>query len=272
MKNNFYKRLLGGEEVAKVLVAAAEQAKTDFSTDASELDGNEVTQFSLDTIKNVRTYGTEYTLLVGMLLEMHRQLTLKENGIFNNVLEDIGMSKTQAYRFIAVWKKCGRRLASNSKLTAMFVPEALKLLCEPRVPEKARMEAFELAESGKQVNIQMAKSTCAKHLPKGEEKPIASVAKDEKREVKMPGLPSTCEPSPKVQSSVKSMPKSRRSLLSFVGDFARLVVQAQGKSVDVKAISKQVLADVIRDTEKFLAEMRRQHAMMKDNSELTKEG
>lgn len=267
MKTNFYKRLLDGEDAAKVLIDAAETSKTDFSQDAAELDGNEIVQFSLETIKNVRTYGTEYTLLVGMLLEMHRQLTLKEQGIFTNVLADLGMSRTQAYRVIAVWKRCGQQLTKTPALTAMFVPEALKLLCEAKVPEAARTEAFELAVNGKQINIQQAKNICTKHVPEDpKQSALAGVKKLKRSDAKQNKSPSEND------KSNNAKPKGRRSLLSFVGDFARLVVQAKGETVDIKAISKPVLANVIRDTEKFLAEMRRQHALMNDKSTLTKAG
>lgn len=265
MKTNFYKRILDGEEVANVLIDAAKYSKTDFTSDAAELDGNEVVQFSLETVKNVRNYGNKHTLLVGMHLEMHRQLTVKENGIFANVLADLGMSKTQAYRNIAVWKLCGQRLTQMPELTAMFVPEALKLLCEARVPEAARTEAFKLVGDGKQVNIQHAKNICAKFLPQDQLEPSETSAKKPKpADVKPKKSPLASD------KSARSMPKTRRSLLSFVGDFAKLVVQTKGKSVDVTTVSKPVLAHVIRDTEMFLAEMRRRHALMNDTSTLTK--
>ena len=267
MKTNFFRRLLAGEEATKVVLDAAANGITDFSSDAADLNGNEVVQFSVATIRNVRRYGNEYILLVGMFLEMHRQLTRKEERIFMNVLADLGMSKTQAYRVMAVWRFCGHRLAINPKLTVLFVPEALKLLCEARIPESAREEAFKLAENGKQINIKLAKDICEKHLPSNKIQPVDVVThKEQSAEPK---------PSSATDSTTKSMPSakpSRRSLLSFVGDFAKLVVQAKGKSVDVTTISKPVLANVIRDTEKFLAELRRQHSMMTDTSKLTKVG
>jgi len=267
MKNNFYKRLLGGEEVTKVLVDAAATQKSDFSEDVAELNGNEVVQFSMETIKNIRAHGNKYIFVAGGLLEMHHQLTLKEGGIFKNVLDDLGMDKTQGYRLMGVWRRCGQRLTQNPELTAMFTPEALKILSEERFPEAARAEAFELAGDGKQISIKLAKSICAKHLPDTSEKQSDTVAKRSKQ--------ADSKPSKTVgtgEKTGKSLPKARRSLLSFVGDFARLVVQTKGKTVDVTKISKPVLANVIRDTEKFLAEMRRRHALMNDKSNLTKAG
>ena len=227
MKTNFYKRLLNGEEATSILIAAAEHAQTNFSSDVAELEGNEVTQFCLMAIKNVRTYGIGCILLTGMQLEMVRQLTLEENGIFANVLEDLGLSKTQAYRGIRVWKYCGQRLANKPELTAMFVPEALKLLCEANVPEEARMEAFALAGNGKQINIRVAKEICAKHCPEAKKEPIAP-SKKEKPLAAQPSKTSSARANP-----AKSSSQGRKSLLAFVGDFARLVVQTKGKTVDV---------------------------------------
>lgn len=253
------KRIIGGESPAKVLLDIAKSDPESLKDVGQELDGHEVLQLGVITSESLRASAVESVIFDGFLLDLYQRATAEEKQLFSNMLEDVDISRTQAYRSIAVWRKLGPQLANSPDVMRRFVPEAMKLICEARVSDAAREEVLDLATSGRRVNIKLVQEVCTKH----------NVAVGETAKPK--SQPSIAkQPASKRKSVPATEAKRQGAIFSFVGDFVRLVVKAKTESGNNDP--RPVLADVIRDTEKCLAELRRRYAVMKEKSRLNKVG
>jgi hypothetical protein len=147
-EKNPCKRIVDGEPPAKVLLDTAKRDLKTLRGIGSELDGNEMMRLGVITSESIRASAVESTVLQGFLLDLYQIATAQEKQLFKNMLEDIEISRTQAYRSIAVWRKLGPRLVSEPKVMRRFVPEAMKLICEEKYPTAARDEVVDLANRG----------------------------------------------------------------------------------------------------------------------------
>lgn len=248
------KRIINGEPPAKVLLDTAKAGPKSLQYVDLELDGNEKTRLGIITSETLRVSAVESIILQGFLLDLYQIATNEEKQLFASMLEDVEISRTQAYRSIAVWRKLGQRLVSSPEVMRRFVPEAMKLVCEAKMPEAARDEVFELAVKGRRINTKLVHEIGSKHGVSSEATKPVSRAQAKPSKVEKP----------------KSESRKQSAIFSFVGDFVRLVVKTKGGAVDTA--SPSVMADVIRDTEKCLEVLRRRYAAMKNKSKLTKAG
>lgn len=254
-EKNPCKRIVDGEPPAKVLLDTAKRDPRTLQGIGKELDGNEMMRLGVITSESLRASAVESIVLQGFLLDIYQIATTEEKQLFANMLEDVEISRTQAYRSIGVWRKLGAKLVSSPDVMRRFVPEALKLVCEEKYPAVARDEVLGLATKGRRINIKLVAEIGDKHgLSAQPAKPVKTGKVTQ----------------PKRAQESKPAPKKQNAIFSFVGDFVRLVVKTKGDSQS--DVTPPVLADVIRDTEKCLAELRRRYAAMKNKSKLTKVG
>ncbi len=104
-------------------------------------------------------------LIHGGKLDLFLLVTDKEGRreFFDDMLEDLDLSRTQAYRCIATWRCFGAELLNAGKLQKRFCGESLKILAEERTPSAARDEALALARSGERITIKRAEELRQKH-------------------------------------------------------------------------------------------------------------
>ena len=257
--NNPCKRIVNGEQPAKVLLDTAKLNIQNLQSVVQGLDGNEKMRLGVITSESLRTSAVESVIFQGFLLDLYQLATAEEKQLFSNMLQDVDISRTQAYRAIAVWRKLGSRLVDSPKIMRRFVPEAMKLVCEARVPDAAREEVLEIAKSGRRISIKVVQEVCAKHRVD-----LGGSANSTGK----PDQPSKGKAA--IPKKKKTEAKKQGAIFSFVGDFVRLVVKT--KADDAGDVPPPVLADVIRDTEKCLDELRRRYAIAKSKSKLTKAG
>lgn len=255
MKTNIYRSMLKGISPAILLVEAATGSKIDFKRQVSEITGHEIAQIGVVTTRHIRTNGVESVLFVGFLLDIYKQLTASEKQLFENVLADCNISRTQGFRAIAVWRLLGSKLATSPKLMRWFVPEALKMLCEARVPDAARDEAMALAAERKLINIKVATEICERHAVKNTHESTASVQKNarvtaNKTDKKMAAMQSV---------GVTALEQPIKKPLGLTASAVRLIVEFKGKRLD-DDVSKPVLAKVIAATKRMLSDMEDRYA------------
>lgn len=257
MNTNIYRNLLKGVSPTTLLVEAATAKDTDFSQYVSDVSWNDITRIGVITVRHVRANGVEAVLFVGFLLDAYKQLTAKEKQLFDNVLEDCDVGRTQAYRSIGVWRKLGHRLATEPKLMRNFVPEALKMLCEAKVPDAARDEGIALAAAGKFVNIKAATEICARHVTAATpEQDLPAVKPRQETIEKVSRAVAVEKPA---NGALQKKPLTKP--LGLIGAAVRLVVEFKGKQVDGN-VSKPVLAKVITATKRFLSDLEKRYAAM----------
>ena len=257
--NNPCKRIIDGEQPAKVLLDTAKLDIQNLQSVVQGLDGNEKMRLGVVTSESLRTSAVESVIFQGFLLDIYQLATAEEKQLFSNMLQDVDVSRTQAYRAIAVWRKLGPKLVDAPKVMRRFVPEAMKLVCEARVPDPAREEVVGIAKSGRRITIKTVHEVCSKH---GVD--LGGTAKSSKKPAQPPRSKAAKPKNNKTET------KKQGAIFSFVGDFVRLVVKT--KADDAGNVPPPVLADVIRDTEKCLNELRRRYAAAKSKSKLTKAG
>ena len=152
---------------------------------------------------------------------------------FDELLEELGISRTQAYRCRGVWCCFGRALTETPGLKRKFRPEALKILSEASTPQMSRNEALQRARDGELITIQIALALKAQHAETAEIKPPLVEP--------LPSAPTSESPTRRTRQSHKWL---------FVGDAARIEViptATQGPP-DVEAL--------IRDLEAAIAQLR----------------
>ncbi|QDT57086.1 hypothetical protein Pan44_51520 [Caulifigura coniformis] len=104
-------------------------------------------------------------LIQGGKLDLFLLVTDKEGrrAFFDDMLEDLDLSRTQGYRCIGAYRRFGGELLNAGKLQKRFCGESLKILAEERTPPAAREEALALARSGERITIKRAEELRQKH-------------------------------------------------------------------------------------------------------------
>ncbi len=229
--------IIANERVPIVLKKIAHVDQEDLNDASQAIDDTEVTQLGIWISKKLTTNGVEATITTGGLLFFYLRATDTDNRreLFDNLLEDIGVSRPQAYRCIAVWECFGKLLIDEPQLIKYFVVEALKLLSGADATHAARYEAIYLARKGERIRIAQANQLLAKHA-----------------------LALDASSSPKKQAK-KTAPKTAKkpkdeSIWSFVGRTVRLVLKP------AKSKSPVNLEAIIEDLEAALESFRQQYA------------
>lgn len=228
------KTILTNERVPIVLREIANSSQEDLDN-AQAINDTQVNQLGIWISGKLVTNSVEATITTGGLLFLYLRATDTDNRreLFDNLLEDIGVSRSQAYRCIAVWEHFGRRLIEEPQLIEYFVVEALKILSQSDTPQSARDEAIQRARKKERIRIAQANKLRQKYL-----QPSTENVEQQPRTVK---------------TKTPASPKSKNPIWSFVGKTVRLILQP------TKAKSQVDLAAIIQDLEAALVTFRKQY-------------
>lgn len=195
----------------------------------------------------LRGIGINSTLVHGGLMSYFFRITDRDDRkeLFDNLLIDLGTSKSQAYRAMNVFNHFGKIFMAEPTLLEQFCGESLKILAEERTPDPARKAALEQARGKIRISIKVAQNLIRKHG--GEVKVTTSKAKP--------------------QPAAPVIRKSRKTIWSFVGRVVRLVIEP---SNGVK--SKIDLSAIITDLEAALVQVRREYAKAINSQSMKKTG
>lgn len=173
MKNPF-DLILQGRSHNEVLHAAAAASKFDIDTFAQNVSDDAVGTIGDYASKVCRISGVQSDLILGGLLELFAAASKEETQpeVMGELIEEIQVCRTQAYRCRAVWREFGKVLIGEPKIREKFASESLKLLADGQSSDAARKEAIELARGGQKITIKRAKELRAKHGVK-QDKPEA---------------------------------------------------------------------------------------------------
>lgn len=129
------------------------------------LNDEQRTQLYIRIADAIATHDSQRTLATGALFHIFECATpeLSRTEQVNRMIEETGVSRTQLYRCLGVYRKFGKFLLPNPHLTSMFRAESLKLLSAPSTPEAARQEGIELAKAGEIIYPAVAKRLIAEH-------------------------------------------------------------------------------------------------------------
>jgi hypothetical protein len=198
---------------------------------AAELPDEALVDVAIYASTTCRALGIQKTLIFGGLLHVFRAATQNDETrreLFENLIDDLQISRTQAYRSVAVWIHFGPALLAESNLRNFFVSESLKLLSAEEVSDEARNEALATARAGERVTIRVAEALREKHCPQ----------------------PHAGRSSAEEQNDTPSRESGRRTDLTFLGSVVRIVL---------KPLSRAENADreaVIRDLQKVIDRLR----------------
>ncbi len=137
----------------------------ELETAVLEMDSEDFVKVGVWISSTCRLANIQRTLIIGGLLYLYSVAAAVHQctEVFENLLADIGISKSQAYRSRDSWIYFGRVFIDEPKITDQFVAESIKLLSEPQATDLARQEALERARNGERISIAVAKATLAKH-------------------------------------------------------------------------------------------------------------
>lgn len=185
--------------------------------------------------------GIESTVATGGLYFIFQRIadTDERRTIEENMVDDLGVSKTQLYRCVDVWKRFGKLLIEEPNLKAYFVVEALKRLSAASVDPMAREAAITMARRREKVRINHADDLIAKFSPD------ADIPTDE-------AVPTVDTPADSPSQTVKK--RSVSSLWKYAGEAINLLLQPAKAKADVDHEA------IIRDLEAALALYRKQFA------------
>ncbi len=163
--SNPFEFMMRGEHYNKVLQAAAESTDEELALAVSHLHAEQMVEIAVYTSTTCRKFAVKQTLITGCLFHLFA-IAVEADGrqeFFDNLLDDLKISRTQAYRCRAVWCCFGAKFLAEPQLPAFFVTEALKILSAEETPQAARDEALELARRENRISIKVAESLVRKH-------------------------------------------------------------------------------------------------------------
>ncbi|MEO1616658.1 MAG: hypothetical protein AAFV88_12450 [Planctomycetota bacterium] len=219
-----------GESVQRVLRVTADMSQLDLDALGSISD-DEHTILEVWAAKSANVVGVEHTVSIGCILCILNAASATESRreVFTRVLNELQISRTQAYRSMAVWQRSGKMFCDSSDLAYMFVPEALKLLCESKSPDRALEEAFEMAKNGMAVDIKAARRLRAVHRESYEQA-------DESPSVVEPGTLAT-------ESSKSEEARSTGLFRVFTGRVVKIALEFRGNPDDIER--KSIIDDIL---------------------------
>ena len=207
----------------------------------------DVTQVGILISSRLNIGGVDATLAMGGLVFLYQCVTDCESrqGLSDNLLDDLGISKSQAYRCVDVWEGFGERLINAPQLKAYFVVEALKRLSAVGVCPLAREAAVQMAHQKRKVRIADAAQLVADFAATTEEGAVKQSPKRTKPKA-------TGQKNPQSLRGKKSV-----SIWEYAGNAVRFVLRpAQSKQdIDHEAI--------IKDLETALAQYRMEYSRVR---------
>lgn len=156
---NPYSLMLSGKSHSEVLAQLVCMSPVEQNLAAKTVTDDHVSLVATYIVTACQIVGTQHTLMTGALLNLFF-LAVDQEGrreLFDNMLDDLGMSRTQAYRCLAVWNCFGAKLLAETTLHQQFSSESLKILSEERTTEAARTAAINLARKNERITIKQAK-------------------------------------------------------------------------------------------------------------------
>ncbi|MDA8746017.1 hypothetical protein N9N28_15435 [Rubripirellula amarantea] len=164
MKNPF-DLILQGQHHNEVLHAAAAASKFDIDNFALGVPDTAVAIIGDYASKVCRASGVQSDLMLGGLLELFAAVSKEEAQpeVMAELIDEIQVCRTQAYRCRAVWRHFGKVLIDDAEIREKFASESLKLLADGQSCESARGQAIELARGGTKITIKLAKELRSKH-------------------------------------------------------------------------------------------------------------
>lgn len=223
-----------GRPIREVLPIAASMEAAAFEKHFSEVNDNDLMLLGAWTSRMLNSFGIESTLWLGGVLSMYGAATATESRaeLFDRMIDEIGLSRTQAYRNIAVWKRAGKSLFAEPKLASKFVVEALKILSAESCPDSALEQAFKAARQGQKVDIEFATKLKRRLKP--------SVVDENREESTSSGKPR--DTSADKSSSIQDSPV-RQDQRVFKGRMVNIVLRplAQPEYVDLQAAIDDLL-------------------------------
>ncbi|WP_417850284.1 hypothetical protein [Thalassoglobus sp.] len=163
--NDPFKMVLEDHEYPEVLKVLAETSTEDLLAMAQRTGENEVPFIATYVVTTCNSIGIQQVLIFGGLLEIFAAVseTRGNSELMRNMEEDLGVSRSQAFRCRAAWRSYGSKLLSEKSTLHQFCRESLKMLAEERTPEAAREEALKLARKGERITIKVAQNLQKKH-------------------------------------------------------------------------------------------------------------
>ncbi|WP_430450722.1 hypothetical protein [Rhodopirellula europaea] len=149
----------------EVLLAASQLDGLSWTHPADSFDQSKITTIRNYVSQVCRTTGLQSTLITGALLGIFAAVAREEENpdAYNELLEEIGISRTQGYRCRIAWNRFGKVLIAEPNIRNEFVAEAIKLLSSPNVCDDAVEQALDLARAGTRISIKMATSIIEMH-------------------------------------------------------------------------------------------------------------
>lgn len=149
----------------EVLLAAAGLDGVELSRLADRINESAVTTIRNYVSQVCRTTGVQATLMTGAFLDIYAAVAKEEEGpeSYHDLLDEIGVSRTQAYRSRMAWNRFGKILIAEPKIRNQFVAESIKLLAATNVCDDAVEQALDLARSGTRISIKTAASIIEMH-------------------------------------------------------------------------------------------------------------
>ncbi len=160
-----FKMVLEDYEYPEVLKALAETSTEDLLTLAQKTGESEIPFLATYVVTRCNSVGVQQVLIFGGLLELFAAVseTQGHSELMRNMEEDLGVSRSQAFRCRAAWRSFGSKLLTEKVTLDQFCRESLKMLAEERTPDVARDEALNLARQGERITIKVAKRLQEKH-------------------------------------------------------------------------------------------------------------
>lgn len=167
MSKDPFELMRSGAHYNDVLKTLAKIGKFDLDNRVAELSDERYVEIATYTSTTCRAIGIQKTLIFGGLMHLFYAASDVDGRreLFDNMLEDLGVSRTQAYRSMAVWCKFGTTLLSEPGISKSFSSESLKILAGEETPDAARNAALEMARNGERVSIKIAVALKEKHSP-----------------------------------------------------------------------------------------------------------
>lgn len=162
--NDILKLMRTGASSNEVLMALAKTSHDDLESVAQKMDDKDFAVFGTWISATCRAAHIQKTLIFGGLIHFYLTATECQNRkeAFDNLLVDLGISLTQAYRCRDAWLQFGCVFLEEPSLRKHFVAESVKLLSEPRATDDAREEAVRRARRGERISIALAKKILSK--------------------------------------------------------------------------------------------------------------
>ena len=165
MTPNPFDLMLAQHSFNDVLLAAIKTTKFELESAAGNLRSQDVGKLAEYSVGVCRSTAIQSALICGGILELVAIASREEQTpeIYQEVISEIGISRTQAYRCRAIWRFFGSTLFDSPDLMPAFCSESLKLLTEGEATDQARSAALEMAKSGQTITIKVAKKLRSSH-------------------------------------------------------------------------------------------------------------